>query len=292
MPFAKDSPTNKIIKESNSLTWYYPGARTVDNDKILAALGVDIENLFRSIESGDSSTLALFDYRAPGSRANWNVFLKSKGKRPLYPSDNSWNGDNLKYDTPEERAFLIKQLKKYVIPGLYSTRPMYIRGLYSNRATTLKDFEIFKDYIPQTFLTRLTKLYAQLKNVNKNTDRNVLTMSRDAVIAEATDDAAKLTGYINAFFDREKAQATNEYMKAAREYEREWILKQVPEAKNLAEKRTKKANIVEKVQGLNPVSRAVAKLAIRKNPVVVNENLTFKRLVLKNKRPSKEKYFE
>jgi hypothetical protein len=298
MPFSNSPKANKWSKDEGQIHWFYPGLRTDPEEKIYAALTTDIEKLLKGIDAGDKKTLAMFEYSVPGNRKNWDAFLKSQGEYKLEPEDNGWNGDNFSYDTPEKRAFLIKQLKQYDLPKLFAKRPTFIRGLSYNRnknnsnpqswsaiqARKSTQFDQFKEFLPATFLTRLEKLYGELKNVNKNNNKNAQAMTPDAVLAEAEADVAKLNGYITKFFANAKPAVDNEYSRAALEFERAYVLKQLPTAKKIASDRTRKANVVVKVAQLNPVSRAVAKLAIRKNPeIVVNDDPLFKRLVLKNK---------
>jgi hypothetical protein len=80
-----------------------------------------------------------------------------------------------------------------------------------------------------------------------------------------------------------------DYGLAGLDYDRKLALKSIPTAKQLADARSKKANVIKAVEVLNPVSKAVAKLAVRRNPKVVNEDNTFIKMVLK-KQPEKKEY--
>jgi ribosomal protein L7/L12 len=215
-----------------------------------------------------------FEYSAPGNPANWNGVLK----RPLKPRDDNFFGDNMKYDTPELRKMLAKQVRAF-FPKMFSRRPFLNDNV--NKTPTEQRLESLMDYVPEMLFTNIMGKYCILRNVDANKNTNGRKMTPDQILAEAEADVTKLKSAVEKYFASTKPVIDNNYGIAGLEYDKKYALKSIPTAKQLADARSKKVNVIKAVEALNPVARTVAKLAIRKNPKVVDENATFTRMVLK-----------
>ena len=288
MPFFVKSGDPKAFNISTTdIEWTYTGPKSnikTNPAKVYAQLSTDADKLIADILAGNAQVLKEFEYAAPGNPANWNTVLKRK----LQPRDDRWNGDNMKYDTPEQRKMLAKQVS-LMMPKMFSKNP-YAK-LNVNATPTEQRLESLIDYVPVAVFTGIMSKYNVLRDVNKNTNKTAKSMTPEQILADAETDLGKLKDAVEKYFATAKPLADNKYGLAGLDYDKKIALKSIPTAKQLADARSKKANIVKAVEALNPVSKAVAKLAVRKNPKVVNDDDTFIKVVLK-RGPEKKEYMK
>lgn len=287
MPFFAKSGNKAFNISTDDIEWTYAGPKSnikSNPAKVYAQLSDDADKLIADILSGDAKVLKEFEYAAPGNPANWNAVLP--GKRKLQPRDDKWNGDAMKYDTPELRAQLAKQVR-LMMPRLFSKNP-YAK-INVNTTPTEQRLESLMDYIPEVLFMNVMGKYGVLRDVNKNTNKVARSMTPEQITVDAEADAGKLKTAVEKYFASAKPVVGGDYGLAGLEYDKKIALKSIPTAKQLADARSKKANVVRSIEKLNPVSKAVAKLAVRRNPKVINEDDTFARVVLK-KQPEKKTY--
>jgi len=288
MPFFVKSGDPKAFNISTmDIEWRYTGPKSnakTNPTKVYAQLADDADKLIADILSGDARVLKEFEYAAPGNPANWNSVLP--GKRKMPERNDNWNGDNMKYDTPELRKMLAKQVR-LMMPKMFSRRP-FVRDNV-NKTPTEQRLESLMDYIPEMLFINIMGKYNVLRDVNKNNNKAAKSMTPEQILAEAEADVTKLKSAVEKYFASAKPLVDNQYGIAGLDYDKKYALKSIPTAKQLADARSKKANVIKAVEKLNPVSRAVAKLAIRKDPKVVDENATFTKMVLKRV-PEKKTY--
>jgi len=288
MPFFVKSGDSKAFNISTmDIEWQYTGPKTnakTNPTKVYAQLSDDADKLIADILSGNPQVLAEFEYSAPGNPANWNSVLP--GKRKMPERNDNWNGDNMKYDTPELRRMLAKQVRAF-FPKMFSRRPFLNDNV--NKTPTEQRLESLMDYVPEMLFINIMGKYNVLRDVNKNTNKAAKGMTPDQILADAEADVNKLKNTVEKYFTTAKPIVDNEYGRQGLKYDKTVALKAIPTVKQLADARAKKANIVKAVNKLNPVSKAVAKMAIKRNPAVVNTNSTFVKMVLK-KEPEKKTY--
>jgi len=285
MPFFVKSGDSKAFNISTmDIEWQYTGPKTnakTNPTKVYAQLSDDADKLIADILSGNPQVLAEFEYAVPGNPRNWDTVLK----RPLKPRDDNFSGDNVKYDTPELRSMLAKQVRAF-FPRLFSKNP-YMST--SNTVPTEQRLESLGEYMPETLFNTIMSKYNTLRDVNKNKNINGRKLTPEQISTEAEADVIKIKAAVEKYFASAKPIVDNEYGRQGLKYDKTVALKAIPTVKQLADARAKKANIVKAVNKLNPVSKAVAKMAIKRNPAVVNTNSTFVKMVLK-KEPEKPKY--
>ena len=274
MPFFNTTTGPKTFNiTTRNLVWVYKGPKTnvkSNPEKVYAQLSADAEKLIADIIAGEPSVLREFEYSVPGNRSNWK----------LPEINDRWNGDDMKYDTPELRKMLAKEVSK-LFPKMFSRNPYARENV--DTLTTEQRLENLIGYVPEATFTKIIGKYATLKNVDKNTDKNARNMSMDQIITDAEADVKKLKTAVEKYFASAKPVIDNDYGRAGLDYDKKIALKSIPTTKQLADARFKKANVIKKVSQTNPIVRSVAKLAIRKNPRVINENATFKKMIMKNK---------
>ncbi len=288
MPFFVKSGDPKAFNISTmDIEWQYTGPKSnakTNPTKVYAQLSDDADKLIADILSGDAKVLKEFEYAAPGNPANWNSVLP--GKRKMPERNDNWNGDNMKYDTPELRKMLAKQVG-LLMPKMFSRRP-FVRDNV-NKTPTEQRLESLMDYIPEMLFVNVMGKYGVLRDVNKNNNKAAKSMTYEQILADAEVDANKLKSAVEKYFASAKPVIDNNYGIAGLDYDKKYALKSIPTARQLADARSKKANVIKAMDKLNPVSRAVAKFAIKKDPKVVNDDNTFIRVVLK-KQPEKKTY--